>query len=309
MNWKSLIALPLLVSALLVGAACSTISLGQMATPKHAEYSAPAHAAASASVTLYASPEDITLKPLASGSENYFEAQIDYIGTITYAAEAHNDDPYTVSLTENANNLNYSGAPLKWDISIDPAVPLALEARSSSGALVLDLSEFTLTTLKLDTSSGGIDATLPATDQQYDASITTSSGIVTATVEDGAQIDFTAIESSSGSLTLNAGNESSLSASFETSSGRIGLNFGVNTDAEITVSNSSGAITVDVPEGAALRLEIVENSSGRVTVPGWLQQVSGDDEIGVWETDGYNTAEHQISIVVTRNSSGAVMVQ
>ncbi len=325
MQLKSFIILPLLF-----GAACGTISNLQSATPKQAEYSAPAHESTSASVTLSASPEEIVIKPLASGGENYFEASIDYIGTISYSASAHDDGVYNVTLTENANNLNYSGAPLTWDIGIDPSLPLTLDTHSSSGALTLDLSAFTVTDLHADTSSGAITATLPATDQAYNAAVTSSSGAAMVTVLNNAQVNLTTLKTSSGSITLNAGSASTVSADIETSSGvvtvspsdgaavtasvdsssgAINLNFGANVDSEFTLTNSSGAITIDVPEGAALRLEIAVNSSGAVTVPGWLHQLSGDEKTGVWESDGYNTAEHQIAVTVARTSSGAVTVK
>ena len=304
MKLKSFLVLPLLL-----GAACGTISNLQSATPKQAEHNAPAHAASSANVTLGASPEAITITPRASGAENYFEASIDYIGTINYAASARDDGVYRVTLTENANDLNYSGEPLNWAIRIDPAIPLSLDVHSSSGALSLDLRDFTVTDLHADTSSGAVNVTLPATDQPYQASINTSSGAVTATVADNAQINFTTMKTSSGSITLNTGSASNVSADIETSSGDIKLNVDANVDAEITFRSSSGAVTVDVPEGAAVRLEIAQNSSGGVNVPGWLRQVSGDNKTGVWESDGFETAEHQVFITVTRVSSGAVTVQ
>lgn len=327
MKSKLFIALSLL---LMLGTACNSINLSpQSVEAKQAEYTAPPHAATAASVTLSASPESIILKPIASGSENYFEAQIDYIGTMTYDANGENDQ-YRVSLTENANSLNYSGDPLEWNVGIDPTIPLNLNARSSSGGLSIDLSEFTIAGLTLDTSSGSIDAMLPANDDSYNASLSTSSGNVTATVADGAEVDFDKFASSSGNLTLNANDGSVVSGSLESSSGAVTVNttpgveaivdiavssgsVTLNLDAinnsEFRISSSSGAIVVDVPEGAAVRLEVQINSSGAVAVPGWLQQVSGDEKTGVWETAGYHEAESQIAVTITRNSSGSIEVR
>lgn len=325
MQWKSFIILPLLLAA-----ACSSVNNLVSATPRQAEYSAPAHASSSASVTLSASPEDIILKPLASGAENTFEASIDYIGTISYAASAHDNGVYEVSLTEDANNLNYGGDPLQWNIGIDPTIPLSLNAHSSSGALSLNLSDFTVTDLSADTSSGAVEVVLPATGQPYDAALNSSSGAIMASVTDTAQIDFTTLETSSGSIalttggastvsadinsasgtvTISSGNDAAITATIDTSSGAINLNLGVNVDAEFTLSSASGAITAHVPGGAAVRLEIMQNSSGSVNVPGWLRQASGDAETGVWQSDGYGEAEHQISITVASVSSGNVTVR
>lgn len=305
MQFKSLFLLPLLMFV----AACGTISNIVSATPKQAEYSAPAHAASSVSVVLRASPEDIILKPLASGGENYLQAEIDYIGTMSWSAEAHDDGEYAVSLREDANNLNYSGSQLKWDIAIDPSLPLDLDAHSSSGALSLDLRDFTVTNLRADTSSGAINLTLPAVEAGIPVSVNSSSGVVTATVLDDAEVAFSTIETSSGSVTVNVGTAADVSADIRTSSGMVNLNLGANVDAQFTINSSSGAVVADVPEGAAVRLEVAENSSGAVNVPGWLLQLSGDDKIGVWETDGFDTAEHQVFITVERTSSGSVTVQ
>lgn len=305
MQFKSLIIL----LALMLTAACNTISNIVSAPSKQAEYSAPAHDASSASVKLSASPGDITIKPLASGGENYLEASIEYIGTINWSASAADDGEYAVSLTEDANNLNYSGDPLEWNIAIDPALPLDLDAHSASGALSLDLSDFTVTNLNADTSSGAITVTLPAVESGIPVSITSASGAVTATVLDDAQVTFDTIDTSSGSVTLNTGSGADVTANIDTSSGGVSLNLGANVSAEFTINTSSGAIVVDVPEGAAVRLEIAENSSGAVTVPGWLLQVSGSDRIGVWQTDGFDTAERQVFITVERTSSGSVTVR
>ena len=318
---------PLLILTLLFSAACSPVfSTAQNASPKHTEFSAPAHSATSASVNLSASPEDVTIEPNETG--NYFDAEIDYIGTLDYDASGQNES-YSVSLREDANNLSYSGDPLLWDVRIDPATPLDLAVRSSSGRLSLNLNDFTLNGLRAVTSSGEMVLNLPATEQQYDAEIESSSGTVSVTLEDNARIDFGRLNSSSGSMTLNTGNDSKVAAAVEsssgiftlnggndleltgrvaTSSGGINLHFEPESEIALSLSTSSGDITLDVPEGAALKLEVLDNSSGSVSVPDWLARVSGTDKTGVWETEGFAQSERQIVITVERNSSGAISV-
>lgn len=299
-RWKIFLALPLLLSA-----ACGTITnLPQSAPPKHADYHAPAHSAASATVTLSSSPENITINPV--NGENYLDAVTDYIGTMTFDANGANDS-YIVKLTEDANNLNYSGTPLKWDIDIDPAAPLALTVDSSSGDLTLNLNDFTLTRLDAQSSSGQIEAHLPAA-QKYAAAFETSSGGVNVSLEDQSEVDLTKFKSSSGAITLNTGSASTVSADVETSSGAITLNFGADTSVAMVVGTSSGSVTVSVPSGTALRLQIDDNSSGSVTVPAWLARVSGAERTGVWESAGFAQAERQIVVHVTRDSSGAITV-
>ena len=318
-HWKYLLALPLLLSA-----ACTSVTQAlQSATPQHAEYHAPARPATSASVTLASIPENIVVNP--ASSESYFDAEIDYLATINYSAEGHNED-YTVSLVERAQTLTYNGAPLTWDIGIKPTTPLSLSVGSSSGDLTLNLNDFTLTAFDAETSSGRIDAHLPAA-EPYSAALETSSGNATVSLEDEAAVEFSQFKSSSGALTLNTGNGSTLMAAFETSSGdvtvnggsglaltggvttssgEVALNFGANTAAALDISTSSGSITVSVPQNAALRLQIEDNSSGSVNVPAWLGRVSGEDKTGVWESAGFAQAERQIVIRVTHDASGPI---
>lgn len=297
--WKTLIALPLLL-----GAACGTINLPQSATPTHAEYHAPAHDAASASVTVESIAENIAIHP-ATG-DNYFDATIDYLATMNFDAKGDNDT-YTVSLVERAQTLNYTGAPLLWDVGIQPAAPLTLELASSSGDLSLNLNDFTLTSFDARTSSGAIDAHLPALADAYPVSLDTSSGGISVTLEDGSTVEFGKFNSSSGSLTLNSGAGSTVRGSLSTSSGKVALNFGADAEASLDVTTSSGSVTVSVPQGKALRLKIDRNSSGSVDVPAWLPRVSGVDKTGVWETDGFAQAQHQIVVRIT-DSSGAITV-
>lgn len=319
-TWKTWLALPLLMSA-----ACGYVNLPPNATPQHAEYHAPAHDATTASVTLESIPEAIVVNPASSG--NYLDADIDYLATINYSAAGQNDT-YDVSLVERAQTLNYSGDPLTWNVGIDPALPLALDVTSSSGGQTLNLNDFTLTGFAAQTSSGRIDAHLPA-GARYDAALETSSGSVTVALADEAAVTFTTFRSSSGSLTLNTGSGSTVQASFETSSGsvtlntgsavqlagsiqtssgKVALNFGARAAASLDVTTSSGAVTISLPSSAALRLQVDNNSSGSVTVPEWLQPLSGDSHQGVWESAGFAQAEQQIVVHILRDSSGAISV-
>jgi hypothetical protein len=293
-----------LVLPLLLGAACGYINLPQSATPQHADYHAPAHVVTSASVTVESIAENVAMHP-ATG-DNYFDAEIDYLATVNFDANATND-AYSVSLVERAQTLNYSGAPLLWDVGVQPAAPLKLSAASSSGDLALNLKDFTLTGLDARTSSGAIDVHLPAGADSYPVSLDTSSGAVSAALEDGGAVEFSKFNSSSGSLTLNSGSGSTVRGSVTTSSGAVALNFGANTRAALDVTTSSGSVTVSVPQGAALRLQIDRNSSGGVNVPVWLHRVSGEDKTGVWESEGFAQAARQIIVRIT-DSSGAISV-
>jgi len=297
---------------------------GTVVQAKHQDYSAPLNGATTAQVTLNSVSEALTVNPLTSGSTNLIEAKVDYFGVMTWNANGG-----AVTLTENANNLNDNGGTLNWVVSMNAAIPLNLSITGASSSVQLNLKDFTLSGLKVGTSSGTLTLDLPATAQQYEASVETSSGSIGTTVEDKGQINFSKLNSTSGNITLNTGSSSTLATAMSTSSGnitfngggdlnltgsitttsgRIYLNLDDNSAAKLDLSTSSGNITVGIPKDSAVRLEIKDNSSGSVSVPQWFQRVSGSDKTGVWETSGYDQAARQIAITIDHDSSGAIEI-
>jgi hypothetical protein len=177
--------------------------------------------------------------------------------------------------------------------------------------VTLGLEAFKLTALNLDISSGDLTATLPASDGTYAVDVNTSSGDATITLVDGAAVNFSRISLSSGDLVLNSGATSTATGSIRSSSGAITLNFGADSAGNYTIDGSSGNVVIDITDGAAIRLEVLSLSSGDVIVLSDMQRVSGsgEEKTGVWQSAGYDSADRQIKIVVTRLSSGNVEVR
>ena len=72
----------------------------------------------------------------------------------------------------------------------------------------------------------------------------------------------------------------------------------------------TAARETDVPEDAAVRLDVREGGSGSVRVPARFERTRrGDDDEGTWETPGYDSADHKIEIVIEDLGSGAVQVR
>lgn len=71
----------------------------------------------------------------------------------------------------------------------------------------------------------------------------------------------------------------------------------------LDINGGVGAVVVDVPDETAVRLE-ADTGLGGVTAPGWLHQISGDDDNGVWESDGYSTADSRITITFNGGIGG-----
>jgi hypothetical protein len=75
---------------------------------------------------------------------------------------------------------------LRWDIGLNPAVPLDLEIDCGVGSSGLNLAGLKLTKVDVDGGVGEIRLTLPVSDQPYKVEVDNGVGGVNVTVPDGA---------------------------------------------------------------------------------------------------------------------------
>lgn len=299
----------LFVLLVLLTAGCNgvNLSLSPAVEGKQTTFEAPLDGATSASAGLSALVSGIRVEPLPADSGQLIAADIGYVGELTTTVTG--EAAKTIVIRDVLTSFSYNGPALTFDTRLNAGVPLNLNASSSSGDMQFNLADFTLTGLSASTSSGRVQAQLPASGAAYPVTASSSSGNIEFTVADGAAINFESISTSSGAVTVTGGTGSVLNgASISTSSGDVMLTFSGPAAAEFRISTSSGRTTVVVPEGAAVRLEIASNSSGAITVPDWLPQVEGGEKTGAWESAGYADAEQRILIVVTSTSSGDITV-
>lgn len=72
----------------------------------------------------------------------------------------------------------------------------------------------------------------------------------------------------------------------------------------------SGSLTVNVPDGLAVRVEVLDSGSGAVRMPGgWETVREGDDDEGVWQTSGYEAASRQFVLLLNDVGSGSITVR
>jgi DUF4097 and DUF4098 domain-containing protein YvlB len=76
----------------------------------------------------------------------------------------------------------------------------------------------------------------------------------------------------------------------DAASGSINLNIQEGASFKMKLDSASGSISIRLPQNAAVRIDVQDNGSGSLSVPSGLNQVSGNDETGVWETPGYASA-------------------
>ena len=256
--------------------------------------STPVGAATSARVTLYSSSYGVNVHALPASvavDRPLLKAHVTYQGTMDF--QSSGDQVKTVTIQGREHRWWWGWFDLvdvePWDVGLDPAVPLDLKFRCSSGSSDLDLSGLLLTAVEVDMSSGDTQVKLPALDgQRYPARLHLSSGDLGLHVAAGAQIDL-AVDMSSGDAEVALGGEC---------------------DATVTFEGSSGAFTLDLAAGQAVRVEVRRVSSGDVDLPSGLIQVAGgDDDEGAWETEDYGAAAHKVHVIIERVSSGDVEIR
>jgi hypothetical protein len=74
-----------------------------------------------------------------------------------------------------------------------------------------------------------------------------------------------------------------------------------------TVDGGSGALRIELPSNVGLRIEL-DDGSGAFHPGDRLRMIAGDeDDDSVWETEGYESAEHQIELIIDQGS-GAIRI-
>jgi hypothetical protein len=82
------------------------------------------------------------------------------------------------------------------------------------------------------------------------------------------------------------------------------------TNATLKVDSGSGSVTFVLPDGVGLRLVVRDNGSGSVNPRADMDLVDDlnddDDDVGIWETPGYDQADYQIEIIFDDAGSGSI---
>ena len=172
-------------------------------------------------------------------------------------------------------------------LRLTPEIPLALNIDAGSGSVDLNLDDIRLSGLGLDLGSGGADVVLPQTGEGYEVDLDGGSGPVQIIFEDGADV------------TLDA----------DLGSGPSTFVMGEVAYAELELDTGSGNVTFDVPDDANVRLVLEDDDDGNLSLLGWLEPVSGDEDEQVWQTQGFDPAAGQIIIRLDDLGSGGLTVE
>ena len=265
-----------IVGLLTVGAAVALLyfapqlGLSQSADLKHERFTAPLDGATSAEINLDLSSFATDVTAASAGAD-LLDAELAFTGEIVF--DASGTSRKTVNL-RHAGGFSgpwdwFSGFEGRWEITLSPDVPLDLNVDIGSGSTELDLAGLRLNAVNIDGGSGSLRLALPAGDAES-----------TYTVD------------------LNGGSGASVVSVAGDANGRLEYDGG------------SGSLTVEVPSGLAVRMEVVDSGSGAVRVPGgWETVREGDNDEGVWQTAGFETAARQFVLVVDDVGSGSITVR
>lgn len=282
---------------------------------KHEQIVAPLDGAEAADVTLALSFETATVGALPGGSSNLIEGELDYVGDLHFDVSGGRTRQVRLR-EENAQVFSLSLLPLnqepRWDIRLNPDVPLSVSVDVGSGSAELDLSALQLSDLDVEGGSGSTALSLPAMPDTYAANVSARSGSFRMTVPDGAQVELLT-ESGSGSFRLETGSGSAVSMRGSSGSGSVNIQIGADADFDLALESGSGSVSIQTPAGAAVRVEVRESGSGSVSMQGGLYLIDdgGDDDpkTGIWESPGFEGARHQIRITLSNQGSGSFSVR
>lgn len=230
---------------------------------KTAHYSEPLGNTASATIRLAFSVGEVVVKTIDE-PDKLFEADLKYVGEIEYSVSG--EEEKTIRLGQKRGDIVRpmkdalgwisNREDLRWEIGINPHVPVRLDIDGGVGATRLDLSGLHLTNLDIDGGVGETNVSLPATGTSYDVDIDSGVGGINVKIAEGAALKL------------------------DISGGVGGVNIQLPESAAASLRVTTGLGGVSIPA----RFARVKGGSDFIS------------KSGVWETSGFALAQQQIVI-------------
>ncbi|NLT35099.1 MAG: hypothetical protein GXX83_04305 [Gaiellales bacterium] len=273
---------------LYVGAANWGWGIGDESISTH-RYTEAVGNAASAEVRLdlSAAPSYLTA---AEDAAVLFDATITDRGEPTYEVSGGSERRVGLSLDRSGGWFDWSlGGDLRWDVRLGRGVPLALRMDRGSGSVEADLRRVQLTALTCDGGSGSMKLLLGG---------------------QGGTVLPLQFGGGSGSTEVEIAEGTAFEAEVNMGSGGFRMTLGPDSMATVRCSGGSGGFRLDVPDGAALQVEVRDSGSGSVRLPSGMSEIRrGDGDEGLWETPGFAGAADRVTVIVESMGSGSVRIQ
>jgi hypothetical protein len=274
-------AVALVIVILLFGSSLGLEALEPSGELQTLTFSEPLGSATSARVTLDLERYRTTIKAL-SASDLLIDAELDTYTDVRFSTRGTRDKSVTLEPVEDYSfDLDWTDwdtADARWEIGLSPDVPIDLMVDIGSGFATIDLMYLEISELDIDGGSGSVDLTLPESSSLYRANIDGGSGSFDIEFESGAEVR----------------------AEMDVGSGSFDIVIGSSADLDLRIEGGSGSVNIDVPGDVGVRVVVRDGGSGSVNVPGSYLLVDdmsdNDRDTGIWETDGYSSAVHQVEI-------------
>jgi hypothetical protein len=224
-------------------------------------FTEPVGEATSADVNLNLSIGRTTISALTDSS-NLFDGELTHIGDINF--EVQGEKHKTITLKQDSYRYNFEDfqwfdtEDLKWEIGLNPNIPLSLNIDASIGQSIIDLQGMQIDTVDINGDVGETTLTLPATKKAYDVKIDGGVGKFVVNIEKQASVNLT-IDGDVGEFTINVPSDAA-----------------VRIDAEVDI----GALQIDS------RFDKISGGDDDFL-----------KKSGIWETPDFTSADAKIVII------------
>jgi hypothetical protein len=165
-------------------------------------YSTPIDRATAADVTLDFWSDPVSIHAL-SDTQNVIDARITHTGSVRFSGTGDAQKSIHLSHSDNPFNVGWWFNPeRRTDVGLTTRIPLDLRVNTGSGSSQMDLSALQLSSFSLDSGSGSVDLTLPASAVPGTTRINTGSGSAQIDIPQGASLSLET-DSGSGSLHIH----------------------------------------------------------------------------------------------------------
>lgn len=137
-----------------------------------------------------------------SDPANLMEGKIQYYGGISYSSTGNPTRLISLSPAGSVNFFLGTNQDARWDIGLNPGLPLDLRLNGASGSVTMDLASLKLSAFTFDQGSGSAAISLPASTTTYTAELRGASGSLDLTLPANGNLSLR-LNGSSGSIHIH----------------------------------------------------------------------------------------------------------
>jgi len=170
-----------------------SIGLGGNAERNNTYFDLPLDGAETLELNINAGIDNVTVNPLVD-SNNLIEGNVWHYGELIVDATADGSDK-VVDIKQDDFGFSFNFGhdnpeDIGWNFTVNPEVALALDFDGGVGETIMNLSDFTVTDLKLDLGVGSLDVSLPDPAEDYNVDISGGVGEVKLDIPDNVPVQI-----------------------------------------------------------------------------------------------------------------------